>query len=380
MATPSTIIMATSLPVPCRGWLVAATAALLLAPSSQAAEGPKAPPANVDEPPRLTLAELPDAHAWTTADWQAGGLDYKVDLDLLAPLGTGGGNLAIWLARFMDGGPEGDMAMARAETVEIPGFGDWSLLPFDDPLLLEAEPWIDQRTCRFYPDVFTYDGFDSLSPDLRLAVVFSRTWIARGLGQPATVTAAKADVRRAIRLGRLLLQDDVMVVQNLVGIALIRAGAEALYELARRAGRATGAPTGADGAGAALAALVLLDSAALRAETIRRMDLTETVLAHLVEPPIVGRLIGPVLDIQEVEVRAVISVADSPSSRALRLQALTSLYLILHMGTRSQREAATATLERLAGDADPLVAATASKLRKREFDKAELFRRAAVIQ
>ncbi len=365
MTTTSLIV---PLLAPCRSWL--AVTMLILSPVGAIAEGPKAPPSEVDEPPRLTLAELPDASDWTAADWQAGGLDYRIDLDLLAPLGTGGGNLATWLARFMDGGPEGDAALGRASTVEIPGFGEWSLLPFDDPLLLAAEPWIDQRTCRFYPDVFTYDSFDFQLPDLGVSLVLGRTWIARGLGQPGTLEAAKADARRAGRLGRLLLQDDVMVLPNLVGMALIRFGAEALYELARREG---------DGAGAALAALVLADSAALRAETIRRKDLAEDAIAHLVEPPIVGLLTGPVLDIRDLEVEGVISVAESPASRALRLEALTGLYLVEHMGTRSQSKRAAGVLMRLSADADPLVAATADELRKRELDRSELFGRASIF-
>ncbi len=116
------------------GRLVVVTGALVLAPGSAAA-GEKAPPASVDEPPRLTLAELPAASDWTAAAWQ-GGLDYRVDLDLLAPLGTGGGNLAAWLASLVDVGPEGAAALGRAKTVEVPGFGEWDLLPFDDPLLL----------------------------------------------------------------------------------------------------------------------------------------------------------------------------------------------------------------------------------------------------
>ncbi len=352
---------------------------LLLAPAGVVAEDLKAPPARVEEPASLALSELPFPSAWSWISWQAGGLDYRIDLDLIAPLGTGEGNLATWLARFMTGGPEITAALGRAKTVEIPGLGDWNplefavserygdsdVLPFDDALLLEARPWVDQRHCRFYPDVFAYQDIDSRPPDLRIALLLGRSWIARGLALPGTDAVAEADVRRAIRLGRLLLRDDVMVAQNLVGISLIRAGAAGLYALARRSD---------DGAGAALATMVLVDSATLRAEIIRRKDFANDVIAHLVQPRILGRLTGPVLEIRGFEVDSIFKLVDSLSSRALRLEALNALYLIAHMGNRSQRESAAFALGRLSGVVDPIVAAAARKLQKREFDKSLMFR------
>ncbi len=102
--------------------------------------------------------------------------------------------------------------------------------------------------------------------------------------------------------------------------------------------------------------------------------------AHLVEPPIVGLLTGPVLDIRDFEVADVIALAESPATRALRLEALAALYLVEHMGTGSQREKAAAALDQLAGDPDPLVAAAAKQLKQREFDKSELFMRAGVLR
>ncbi len=156
-----------------------------------------------------------------------------------------------------------------------------------------------------------------------------------------------------------------------MGVALVRDGAAALYRLARRAG---------DGTGAALAALVLVDSTALRAEILRRSAIATAIPAHLVEPPIVGLLTGPVLDVRDYEVAEAIALAESPASRALRLEALAALYLVEHMGTGSQREKAVAALDRLAGDPDPLVAAAAKQLKRREFDKSELFLRASVLR
>ncbi len=346
---------------------------LLFTSASRAGVGPEAPPASVEEPRDLSFPELPDPFDWTSLDGLADALGYKVDLDLLAPLGNGEGNLAIWLVRFMDNGGRRDEAieaLARATTVEIGDLAGWSVLPFDDPILLEAEPWIDQGTCRFYPGELRFESLFYQVPDLSLALSLGRTWIARGYQHFRDPPIAKRDIRRAFRLGRLLLQDDVTVSHNLVAAELIRASAKALYDLARRT---------RDGIGASLAALVLADSTALKIEMLKRSAVATNVPAHVFEPPLIGRLTGPVMDIRDFEVDEVVTLAGSFASRALRLEALAALYLIEHMGTRSQSKRAAAALEKLSGDSDPLVAATASKLRKREFDKSEMFMRAGVL-
>lgn len=354
--------------------LVTTAMLLLVASASRAGVGPEAPPASIEEPRGLSLSELPDPFDWTSFDWLADGLGYKVDLDLLAPLGSGDGNLATWLVLFMDDGvlrEEAIETLARASTVENGDLAGWSVLPFDDPILLKAEPWVDQQSCRFYPGELQFDSLFYQGPDLSLALSLGRTWIARGYQHFLDPPVAKADIRRALRLGRLLLQDDVTVSQNLVATELIRAGVKALYDLARREG---------DGFVAALAVLALADSAALRSETLKRSAVATNVPAHVVEPPIIGRLTGPVLDIRDFEVDDVVVLAGSYASRALRLEALAALYLIEHMGTRSQSERAAAALERLSADSDPLVATAANKLRKREFDKSEMFMRASVLK
>ena len=45
-----------------------------------------------------------------------------------------------------------------------------------------------------------------------------------------------ADFRRAIRLGRLLRQEDVTIIADLVGLACIRYGADGVYRVARSGG------------------------------------------------------------------------------------------------------------------------------------------------
>ncbi len=167
------------------------------------------------------------------------------------------------------------------------------------------------------------------------------------------------------------MQDDATVHQSLAGIALIRAGAEALYRIARHTG---------DGASAALATLVLADSTALRAEMLKRSRVAHNILEHVVEPPIFGAWLGPVLDVRDDEVADVIALAESASNRALRLEAAVALYVVEHMGTGRQSEKAAAVLEELAGDSDPLVAETARHLGARPFDKSEMFVRGHVIE
>ena len=48
----------------------------------------------------------------------------------------------------------------------------------DDPLLLEAEPWCDQGTMHFYPDIFPLEGYSTRIPNLLVALTFARSWIA----------------------------------------------------------------------------------------------------------------------------------------------------------------------------------------------------------
>ncbi len=44
------------------------------------------------------------------------------------------------------------------------------------------------------------------------------------------------DCRRAIRLGRLLRQDDVVIINDLVGLACIHIGTRGVYRIAQREG------------------------------------------------------------------------------------------------------------------------------------------------
>jgi len=218
---------------------------------------------HVREPDAIVLAELPIPFCWGCSSNRTAPLEFQVDLDLLAPLGYGTENAAIFSSQFAigGGGRETDgKAVYAKRVVEMSIDGEvWRFFPADDPLLLEAEGWVDQARCSFYPDVWELDGIETPITDLLLTLRLSRSWIARGKLE-SDPRRAREDFRRAIRLGRLMRQDDVTVIQDLVAIANIRLGAQALYELARREG---------DAATMLVTSLVLADKDAMRQQTAR---------------------------------------------------------------------------------------------------------------
>ena len=123
----------------------------------------------VPAPKPLVLEKL-TIPCWSCPEANASPLGFRTDLDLLAPLGTGGRNAAEWYAAFTQ--PDGSRA-AQAEAImnrriNHPTLG--KVLPPDDPFLAEAQPWLDQATMRFYPDVYALEGFQTKVPNLMLAL------------------------------------------------------------------------------------------------------------------------------------------------------------------------------------------------------------------
>lgn len=192
---------------------------------------PTAPGATVPAPAALGVADL-EVPCWTCPNNKDWPLRFQTDLDLLAPLGTGTANAAEWFGLFTkEIGPRAaDATDAMSRRIEGP---EWvgEVLPPDDPLLLEAEPWCDQGTMTFYPDIYELDGYATRITNLLLPLNFVRSWVARGL-DAETTEAAMADFRRAIRLGRLLRQEDVVVISDLVGLACIHIATRGVYERA----------------------------------------------------------------------------------------------------------------------------------------------------
>lgn len=342
--------------------LLPAILCLSLVVPASAVDGPAVP-----APAPFTLADLPDPYPWPSRVFNEEpiALEFRVDLDLLAPLGIKAGNGAVWFADFAKniGERQGEVESAQADTRRWEFYGkERTVLPPDHPLLLEAEAWVDLATWSFYPEIWPWQGGSTPIPNLLFALQLGRSWVARGQGADDPVLAL-ADFRRTIRLGRLLCQDDVVFIQNLIGVALIRNGAEAIFDLSR---------SNDDGVTAALAALVINDCTALRLEQTRRFQ------RIAVFPDFVARIEEPdggsrtELRLPDERFDIIVQTATVDPFRALRMEAAIPLWITSHLGTPRQRTTALEILNQLQSDQDPLVAAAAEEVLGRTFNAEEL--------
>jgi hypothetical protein len=303
-----------------------------------------APDAYVRQPAVLDVATL-EVPCWTCPANKGWPLRFQTDLDLLAPLGEGPGNAAEWFALFTkEIGPRADEVIAaneaRADGPEWVG----KVFPPDAPLLLEAEPWVDQATMKFYPEIYALDGYETRVTNLLFALNLARSWIARGLEAEDSETAV-ADFRRAIRLGRLLRQEDIVIINDLVGLACIHLGTRGVYERARADG---------DLETALLASVVLGEVPAQRFRTSERI--TATDLAESIVSSGSGEL---ELQLRPGKLDALIDAAENAPDRRFRAEAIIGLNTIRWQGTVEERARAFEVLETLAADADPEIAAGA---------------------
>lgn len=316
-----------------------------------------APDAFVPEPAVLQVAEL-EVPCWSCPSADAWPVRFRTDLDLVAPLGTGAANAAEWFALFAkEVGPRAaDATAAMERRVEGP---EWlgKVLPPDDPLLLEAEPWCDQAAMTFYPDIFELDGFATRITNLLLPLNFVRSWVARGLATEDTA-AAMADFRRAIRLGRLLRQEDVVVISDLVGLACIHLGTRGIYERALEDGNLELA---------LLASVVLGEVAAQRLGT--RQRLTTTDLLDSVRPGDQGQV---EFRLRQGKLDAVIEAAERSPDRRFRCEAIVGLNIARFLGTPEERDHAFEVLDELAGNTDPIIAEGARWSRDKPTDADQL--------
>jgi len=332
-------------------WLVVLAAALIvvlagslgarLIARDSSAVVPRAPDASVPDPAVLEVADL-EVPCWTCPSNKNWPLRFQTDLDLLAPLGNGSANAAEWFGLFAkEVGPRAsDATAAWDRRVEGP---EWlgMVLPPDDPLLLEAEPWVDQATMNFYPDVFELDGYATRVTDLLLSLNFVRSWVARGT-TAETTEVAMADFQRAIRLGRLLRQEDVVVISDLVGLACIHVATRGVYQRALADG---------DLELALLASVVLGEVAPQRLGT--KKDLTSTDLLDSFHLDDLGEVI---FRLQPGKLDAVIEAAESAPDRRMRCEAVLGLNIVSSLGTPDEQGRAFEILDELASDADPKVA------------------------
>jgi len=302
---------------------------------------PSAPRASVPDPAVFQVADL-EVPCWTCPsnnDWP---LRFQTNLDLLAPLGTGTANAAEWFGLFTkEIGPRAaDATAAMGRRIEGP---EWvgEVLPADDPLLLEAEPWCDQATMSFYPDIYKLDGYATRITNLLLPLNFVRSWVARGLNAETT-EAAMEDFRRAIRLGRLLRQEDVVVISDLVGLACIHLATRGIYERALADG---------DLEFALLASVVLGEVAPQRLGTKKHLTSTDLIDSFFRDDQ--GEII---LRLKSDKFDAIVETAESAPDRRMRCEALIGLNIILRLGTSEESERASEVLTEIAGDTDPKVA------------------------
>src|ERR1039457_3682375 len=197
----------------------------------------------------------------------------------------------------------------------IDGPGDLGrVLRPDDPLLKEAEPWADQATMRFYPDVWTGEGPSTPIPNLLVSLAFAKSWAARAASTP-DAPAAIEDCRRAS----------------------IRIGAEQLYALAARRGDQP----------LMLAAAIVQGEVA--PQRLRTAELLTRVAIQAAKKDAVTD--GKVDDL--------IGVAKTSPDRRFRNEAIVMLGFARFMGTSAQREKAESALAELKTSPDALVAGNA---------------------
>ena len=307
--------------------------------------GPVAPAASIPAPKAVALSSL-EFPCWGCPEAQRWPVAFRTDLDLLAPLGNGPANAGLFFKDFAKPGGSryADATAALDRRVDgPPELG--KVLPPDDPLLLEAEPWCDQATMRYYPDFFPLQGFETQLPNLLVPLGLAKSWVARGLADK-DVARAMGDFRRAIRLGRLLRQEDATIIADLVGLACIRHGAQGIYDLARRTGDAPLALT---------AATVLGEHAPQRLLTSERV--TRVELRPYVREAAGGEL---VLNLPDGRLEGIVEMSKGEPDLRFRGEALVTLGMVHSLGTKPQQEKALSTLNELAASKDARVATLAA--------------------
>ncbi len=300
------------------------------------------PPVSRVGSPRVTPNSELEVPCWSCPSAKTWPVRFQTDLDLLAPLGGGTGNAAEFFALFeKQRGPRAGDAEAlmsrRFEDEDDLG----SIVAGDDELLVEAEPWVDQATMSFYPEIFPMEGVDTRITNLLFALTLARSWTARGVAANDP-EAGLEDCRRAIRLGRLLRQEDVIIISDLVGLASIHLGTRGVYRIARREG---------DLELALLASVVLGEVAPQRFMTMEKISAFD--LAPYLRRGSAGK---HRLDLPESAFDEIYKMAGGLTERRFYGELILTANVILHLGTSDQKKKAGELLDGLAADTDVIIA------------------------
>ena len=293
------------------------------------------------EAPRETRASDLEVPCWSCPSAKQWPVRFQTDLDLIAPLGDGPGNAAEFFALFEKerGSRAGDAEALMSRRFEADG--DLGLIVAgDDELLLEAEPWIDQSTMSFYPDLFPMEGVDTRITNLLFMLTLARSWTARGVNA-ADPQEGLADCRRAIRLGRLLRQEDAVIINDLVGLASIHLGTRGIYRIAQREG---------DTELALLASVVLGEVAPQRLMTAERISALDLGPYMRRDSSGAYRLEMPDSFLETLAARS-----ETFTERRFFGEIILTGSVIAELGTPDQKTQARGLLEELAANEDPII-------------------------
>jgi hypothetical protein len=214
------------------------------------------------------------------------------------------------------------------------------VLPADDPLLLEAELWSDQAEMHFYPELLKLSGWYTQLPNLLVPLTFARSWMARGL-ESSNPEMGMEDCRRAIRLGRLLRQDDTVIISDLVGLACIRMGAQGIFDIAVRQG---------DAELALLASIVIGEVAPQRLLTSERINRSWD--NNYIRNDESGNM---VVEIPDAKLETILETARNQPDRRFRMEAIIHLNAIRFLGTEPQQDRVVSLLTELSDLDDPVL-------------------------
>jgi len=322
--------------------IAAITVVLLLAASlgvRLAARPDRAAGSVVPDPLPFQITDLEIPH-WSHQNARQWSVQFRTDLDLLAPLGNGRRNAGEWYVDFRkpDGARyEEARAMMARKT-------DRGVLPGDDPLLLEAERFSDQAEMSFYPELLKPEGWYTQVPNLLVPLTFARSWVARGV-ESSDSELGLEDCRRVIRLGRLLRQEDTVIISDLVGLACIRMGAQGIFDIATKQG---------DTELALLASIVIGEVAPQRLMTSERA--TRSWDPGFTRKDESGNV---VLEIPDARLETILEMASNQPDRRFRVEAILELNVVRFMGTEPQKERVIAFLTELSALEDPVLSEAA---------------------